>query len=227
MSNDQCVSNDTHVSNDTYVSYVSYVSLGTDCHPAGNFLNLGLRNTALPFDWLYTTNNNLNYVNEMIKTNFANFMTDLKYNHRGKVVSGFYPETEFFHHDLLLNTHYIDNFNKRTKRFMDLINNKDNECIFFFRYRLECYNDENNARKLYDTVLEFINLMQEPNRCKYKLIIYVLNNDNDYELKHYSFFDELLSQNGQIKIVKYVRNRSVDEIYGDKDDFLKMIKNLC
>jgi hypothetical protein len=219
------VSNDTYISNDIYISNDTYISLGTDCHPSGNFLNLGLRHTALPFDWLYTTNNNLNYVNEMIRTNFANFMADLKYNHRGKVISGFYPETEFFHHDLIQNSNYIEDFNKRTKRFMELIDNKNNRCLFFFRYRLECYNDQDNAKKLYETVLQFIDLMQ--NRCKYKLIIYVLNNDNEYELQHYDFFDDLLSQYEQIKIVKYIRNRSVDEIYGDKDDFLKIIKNFC
>ena len=62
-------------------SFYKYISLGSSCHPAGNLRLLGVRKFALPFDWLLTTPEYvLEYVNDLINTNFQKFTKDLKYN---------------------------------------------------------------------------------------------------------------------------------------------------
>jgi len=57
---------------------LNYITIGYDCSPAAALRNLGLRDVALPFDWVVT---NTDSFSQCIVNDFAEFHTDLKYNH--------------------------------------------------------------------------------------------------------------------------------------------------
>ena len=55
------------------MTYV-YISLGCDCSPATILKNLNLRNCALPFDWIDTSNGD---IIRCFDENFKNFFNNL------------------------------------------------------------------------------------------------------------------------------------------------------
>ena len=206
-----------------------FISIGQDCHPAGNLKALSLRNISLPFDWLLIpTILVFSYINDLINTQFQNFTTDLIYNYRQKVVSKNYKFIEFFHHDLIKNitlnrpddenTNLVELMNKRAKKIMDIITNSDNEIVFICMLNHKKIFIEADINKLYNDMLEFDN--NNNIKCKYKVLVYILNDNQDYELvlptnllklKHFIF-------------EKYINNTKINGDYGCKNDFEIMLK---
>ncbi|MEH2279477.1 MAG: DUF1796 family putative cysteine peptidase [Nostoc sp.] len=125
---------------DNITSYYP-ISLGHSCIPAYHLGLFGLRTQSLPFDWLLSPSYlSIDYAVELIDTNFKYFLSNLEYNHKGIVVSRYFPDVKFPHHDLLKNSgNYHDRlesneanqilaFERRTKRFINLISSKN---VFF------------------------------------------------------------------------------------------------
>ena len=131
---------------------ITYISLGPDCEIAGLLHDLKLRTQSLPFDFLLTNPLlGIKYVTDLINNEFSDSLDDLKYNKQNKVYSINYPNSLFYHHDLINNKQklvkslkidhlnmdepLIDKFKRRGERFMNIINNKDNFNIFFYCIR--------------------------------------------------------------------------------------------
>tara|TARA_B110000971_G_scaffold15912_3_gene14719 strand:- start:8840 stop:9484 length:645 start_codon:yes stop_codon:yes gene_type:complete len=207
-----------------------FISLGPNCHPVGNLKLLNLRKQALPFDWLLCNKYRMfEYVNDLINTKFSNFTTNLLYNHRQKVISNDYDYVEFFHHDLIKNVTFnrpedddknlIDVMNRRSERFMDIISNKNNEVIFVcMLHHTDLIKDGLiNNHKLYQDMINFDTNLNI--KCNFKVLVYVFNNNEDYNL---IIPDELENLNNFI-FDKYIRNQSVSRVYGDSKDFKKLL----
>ncbi len=171
----------------------NYISLGPNCKVAMGLRDLHIRNESLPFDFLLTKPlHGLEYVTHVIKNDFSDFVEELSYNHRGKVFSNNYPDTLFFHHDLIKDQQQKDNneivdhtdrrgrrtvkkieesliekFKLRGKRFLELIQNENN--ILFYTISYKYMNDNSNI--FFSTIDNFIYVMNEKSNNKYLLII--------------------------------------------------------
>jgi hypothetical protein len=181
------------------------ISLGPDCWIAGTLNNLKIRKESFPFDFLLTdTNKGLEYVSKLIQTNFSDFTSDLEYNYNSKVISKYYPYAQFYHHDLLQNKQklvkslkidhenmeesLIEKFQKRSKRFMNIITNENNKCIF--AYKILLYDITN----LHIQLNEFYNTMQIYSKCKFILILLIkVNalNDNIFNEFHEKYGNKI------------------------------------
>lgn len=166
-----------------------YISLGPDCHIAGalNFMNLRLQ--ALPFDFLLSpSNKGLEYVCSLIENNFSDFLNKLEYNNQNKVLSKNYPDTLFYHHDLIknkqklvkslkidhinMNEPLITKFRRRGDRFMNIISN-ENKCMFFYILPINDIIIESNFINIMTSIDKFIKIMNKQSKCQYILIIFV------------------------------------------------------
>ena len=176
------------------------IPIGHSCHAAGNLNKLGLRKESFPFDWLLIPGPKVfEYINDLINTRFQNFTKDLTYNHRQKVVSLHYDYVEFFHHDLIKNKtlnrpednekDLVELMNNRGKRFINIIENKENEVVFLcmLKYKHIFIKGENN-NTLYEDMLKFDNNTNI--NCHYKVLLYFFN-DEDYEMKLPPEFENL------------------------------------
>ena len=201
---------------------MEFIPLGFNCHPAGNLNKLKLRKKSLPFDWLLIKQENIfEYINSLINTEFKNFTKNLTYNHRKKVISRNYDYVEFFHYDLIKNItinrpadrnkNLIKTMNRRGKIFMDII--KSNKKVVF----ICCINHDKLNKKLYDDMLLFEN--NNNIKCNYKVLVY-LSNNKDYNLEIPEYFLKLKN----FIFDKYVKNIKYSKIYGDPNDFKKMLK---
>jgi hypothetical protein len=89
--------NDSDISNNK----INYVSFGYDCSPAAALRNLGIRDYALPFDWVQS---NYQCITKCIEDDFLDFHCHLQLNHSNtRVVDSYgfqfphdYPFTEDF-----------------------------------------------------------------------------------------------------------------------------------
>jgi hypothetical protein len=207
-----------------------FISIGPNCHPAGNLQALGFRNISLPFDWLLIEENSVfYYVNDCINTNFENFTKELIYNHRNKVVSKYYDFVEFFHYDLIKNVVFnrpldegkqlLETMNRRAIRFMNIITKKDNEVIFLcMLHHTNVINNGNlNNIKLYKDMVAFDN--NNNIKCSYKIVVYLYNDNDDYELILPKEFLNLT----HFIFLKYIRNQTISKVYGDSEDFKTLL----
>lgn len=208
-----------------------FISLGHNCHPSWNLRKLNLQKYSLPFDWLLCHNyRTFEYVNNMINTNFSNFTNNLIYNHRKKVISKNFDYVEFFHHDLIKNItigmpqddnkNLIDTMNNRAKRFIDIISNENNEIIFLcmLDHSILTKDGLNNNDKLYQDMLNFDNNLNI--KCKFKVLVYFVNDDGDYNLIIPYEFNNLKN----FIFDKYIRNTSVCKIFGNINDFKNLLE---
>lgn len=198
-----------------------YISLGPNCHAAGNLRNLKNRSFSSPFDWNLTKENfGIQYVNDNINNNFEFYAKDLEYNDKNKVISKHYPNSVFFHHNPLKDNSLIETFSRRTKRFMDLISEPNNIITFLYYYQLTEY----NQKKKFDILFKSIKELENNNKIKskFKLVIYVANDDNDFDLNLWPEIKELK----KTVFVKYIRVTSVSKTYGRGSDFQKLLKKV-
>jgi hypothetical protein len=191
------------------------ISLGPDCHVAGLLNDLNLRKQSLPFDFLLTNSElGIKYVSDLINNNFSDYLENLTYNNNNKVYSKNYPNTVFLHHDLIANKQklvkslhidhlnmdepLINKFKRRSERFINLINDKNNFNLFFYHIHSRAL-----SKKFYETLDNFVNIMKYKSNNQYLLIILLpdLNNDDikikiDYNNKMIRFhsFEDLKRQ---------------------------------
>lgn len=185
-----------------------YISLGPDCHMAGALNYLNLRKESLPFDFLLTDiDKGLEYVSLLIENNFNDFIENLEYNSNLKVISKNYPYAQFYHHDLLKNKQtlvkslkidhadmdelLIDKFKRRANRFIDIIKNDENKCIFLYKISAEHIINNDKLQKIISSIEMFIDIMNKSSKCKYVLIIFIMINDNNDLLKNNSIINNL------------------------------------
>lgn len=205
-----------------------YISIGADCHAASNLRALGLRKESYPFDWLLIQQNRVfEYINELINTNFEYFTTDLKYNHRGKVVSNNYDYVEFFHHNLITNKvlnrpeddgkDLVELMHRRAKKFMNLITNKDANVVFLCKLH---HTKLVHSAKLYKDMIKLEN--NNNILCKFKILVYLCNENEDYELIVPAEFKSLT----KFIFKKYIKNEAISKLFGCKEDFKVMLESI-
>lgn len=200
-----------------------FISLGSWCHPAMNLKYLGLRNESFPFDWILTKDEKVfYYVNDLINTNFKHFITNLTYNENKHVISKNYDFTDFRHHDLIKNIsigrdrnekNLKEMYIRRVKRFMNNISDKNNNIIFLciihhrYLYNKDLWND----MKKFDNNINI--------KCSYKVLVYVYEDNNDFKFE----IPKELSGLKHFIFDKYIRNQKICRIYGNKNDFKKLL----
>ena len=216
-----------------------YISLGPDCLTAANLNMLGLRKISLPFDWLLTKNDidGIDYVIKNIDTNFQYFLTNLKQNKKGWYSKNF-PETFFPHCDFnaresefeKLKQHYfaehfenkssetqIDKFKRRANRFINIINNSNNYCVFFYKVTNNTFFDEDTLGSIVNKIEYFIKKCS----CKYKFLIYTVMEKKEKQITFQNKF-----KNKHIYCKIYRINYATNSDFGNKNDFAQLIKTV-
>jgi len=168
---------------------MNFISLGSTCSIAENLRQTGLRNQALPFDWIKV--NNFKNVNLMIKDNFNQLWDFNNFNFIKTSYKHFYLQDNLdkidinmdiyqnikynsvFYHDFPSNTNNVfknfsDKYLRRVKRFFYILEN--NDLIIFIREQI------NPKQICIDDLLEFYQIIHKINpKLEFKLII-ILNN---------------------------------------------------
>lgn len=192
------------------------IPIGNDCMSAGNLKKLNLRKQSFPFDYLLINPRRVfEYVNDLINTRFEYFTQNLIYNKNNFVISENYDYVEFRHHDLIKKNELIETMKKRGKRFLDIIDNQDNEVCFLV--------------KLYHKFVDNINLYNDMKtfndnkniKCNWKVLVYIYNDNDDFEFSLPENFKNL----NKFIFYKFIRNQKNDKVYGDVNDFKKMLQD--
>ena len=111
---------------------VAYISMGNDCNPATDLRSLGLREMAMPFDWVRSTPD---IISRCIRTGFYGFHADLRLDPVSeRVVDGLgiefthdYPNLETYNNTPVLEgwEAYIpiicEKYHRRIQRFVELM----------------------------------------------------------------------------------------------------------
>jgi hypothetical protein len=172
-----------------------YISLGPDCTIAGLLNDLKFRTQSLPFDFLLTNPLlGIKYVTDLINNDFSDYLNDLKYNKQNKVYSTNYPNSLFYHHDLINNKQklvkslkidhlnmdepLIDKFKRRGDRFIEILTNKDNFNIFFY-----CIGHNVITIDFFQDLDNFIDVMNKKSNNQYLLIILFTDLQTDDDIK--------------------------------------------
>jgi hypothetical protein len=103
---------------DTSSNKINYVSFGIDCSPAAALRNLGIRQYALPFDWVQS---DYQCITKCIEDDFLDFHCHLQLNHSNtRVVDRYgiqfphdYPFTKEFSEDELGEGVFGEDFQKK------------------------------------------------------------------------------------------------------------------
>jgi hypothetical protein len=109
--------------------------------------------------------------------------------------------------------------NRRANRFMDIITNTENEIVFLclLNHTKLFINDQIN-NTLYEDMLNFDNNANI--KCSYKVLVYLSSDEEgDYELNLPNDFLKLT----HFIFEKHIINRTVNKIYGCKNDFEIML----
>mgnify|MGYP001616844859 CR=1 FL=1 len=122
----------------------------------------------------------------------------------------------------------IDIFIKRGKHFIDIINNIDNKCVFFYCINMETFIIKDKFEKIINDLYLFENnIMPLNSKCKYEFICYIpfggIDEYNNYDISKLDLFGKNFKN---IKFCKYYYNRGINKTYGNTDDFLKLLENL-
>ena len=120
---------------------MKFISIGGWCGTTISLRGNSLYNEAYPFDHIRST---FEGIIDCIENNFKNFFPkniklDIIKNYWWKSYRGKY--FGFYHHDLT-KSEIINKFNKRIKRFIDLLKNTNEEIIFVRTISTHDYNDE-------------------------------------------------------------------------------------
>ena len=206
------------------------IPLGHNCMPAHHIGMLGLRAQSLPLDWLLSPSHlAIDYAVELIDTDFKYFLFDLQYDNQGMVVSGKYPEVKFWHHDLLKNRSNIGDdletgepeqilaFERRARRFIDIISSKNAFFINVFRNRQTRLKKETFF--FWNSIDRFTQLL-ERRKATFQLLI-VIYDDVDFDL------DETIQPkylHNNVHIRKFIRNISINPYFGCEKAFGKILQ---
>ena len=202
------------------------ISLGHNCIPAHHLSVLGLRKQSLPFDWLLSPSYlAIDYATELINTNFKDFLTDLKYNEQNIVISGKYPEVKFWHHDLLkkksnleqCEDNYILTFQRRAKRFLEIITHEN---IFFINvFQNRHANLKKEAKFFWGSVDNFAQVLRQKN-VKFQLLIIIYDNI-DFD------FDKIvkpINLPANVHLRQFIRDTNINQYFGCEKAFGKIIQ---
>lgn len=191
-----------------------YISLGPTCHAAANLKYLNYRTTSLPFDWLLCKEHfGIKYVNENINNNFSLFLKNLD-EKNDKAYSKNYPEVLFYHHNLIKNPSYIKDFERRAKRFIDLISEPTNEINFLYCLT---HGKKNKFLEFLQSIKDFES--NDKIKAKFNLTIYVMNDDHNFTMEEYPKFNKT-------RFLKYIRNTKSNKLFGNKNDFKKLLDKI-
>ena len=173
-----------------------FISLGPDCHIAGALNFMKLRKQSLPFDFLLShSTKGLKYVYKLIDNKFTDFLNDLEYNNKNRVISKNYPDTQFYHHDLIKNKQklvkslkidhinmeefLIEKFKRRGRRFINIIENDKNKCMFFYIISFNDIDNDIRFKEITTNINNFVNVLNNKGNCKYILIIFIKTNKKE------------------------------------------------
>jgi len=214
---------------------VNFMPLGPDCNASGWLIKLNLRNESLPFDFLLTepTYKGINYVTNVIDKDFTNYLENLTYNHQNKVISKNYPNTKFWHHDLITNKQkivksikidhlnmeepLIEKFKRRGKRFLNNMKNDNTIFLFYINYTDFMY----NKNDILNDINKFFNVIDKKTSKKYSLcVILYVNTDiveNNYlnllnNIDNKLFFCQFVGGEGSEEINKNALTSTFDKI---------------
>jgi hypothetical protein len=188
----------------------NYLTIGYDCSPAGALKGLGLREFALPFDWVIS---NIKILEKCFETNFKDFHKNLTFNynktrlvdHYGFQFPHDYPLTNMTNFENNLGEgvfgeergkfitekwpyYYgvvLDKYNRRIERFKNIVNDT-NPIIVLCRYNTK---DVLELQELFikyykNNNIYFVNSCNEPFENDYIKNIYTEkeNNWNDINI---------------------------------------------
>ena len=195
------------------------VSLGCNCHPAYWLEKMGIRAQSMPFDWLLTRPHlGMQFVVEMIQTEFRGFTQGIYVNHRSHPVSALNPATEFFHHHDLLDPVKADTererLNRRAARLLDKIKSSE-QINFVYCYPLD--EKSNKTELISQTYADAIKLKELIPHAR--LAIYFLSDDGDFKIS------STVSAPPGINISNYTRDKSINPTWGGPPEFLQSIEN--
>jgi len=154
------------------------------------------RHMSLPFDWLSMSEKlGIKYININIETNFKYFVSNMKKNNKGNYYSEnfhmlhfhtiiFYKTSEF--NKLKLKYFFsetnerqdrtnIDKFKRRANRFLNIINNPKNKCVFCYHISLVTWKNKDDLQY----ILEQIKIFLKKCMTKYKFLLYILIKNSD------------------------------------------------
>ena len=119
-----------------------YISLGYGCQIAEKLRDLNLRNFSLPFDWVIPHGG----VSNIIKNNFKNFLPQDKFiNSHGDEHPMNLESKLIFPHNTFPKDEQA--MKRRIVRFMELLEQKDDQLIFLKRGHLESHHNAEYATK--------------------------------------------------------------------------------
>lgn len=105
--------------------------------------------------------------------------------------------------------------NRRAERFLNIINDNNNNIIFLCGFMYNCFKNINH-NQLFNDMKEFENNIKVNN---FKIVFYIINNE-DFELIIPDVYNNLKN----FIFTKYVKNIIVDKNYGDPKDFINLLK---
>lgn len=183
--------------------------------------SLNLRKLSLPFDWLNMDGlKSIKYVNENIANNFAQFIENVRLNERGYFVAEGFDYVEFMHEKELDQPNTKLKFQRRIKRFFEVIENGG--VVFIHNVPVNCFNNSENVAEYVADVKRFLTLMPD----KSKLCIYLRYNEDLSENEVLA--NELYEKLRELKVdtCKYVRGLNANGIWGLKEQYYPLLKSL-
>lgn len=197
------------------------IPIGKDCHAAHSLRVMGLRPQSLPYDWIRLKNSHgLQTVKENITEKFEFFLDNLQVNEDGNTYAQKYPHALFTHAKNIINDQNLQNtFKVRVKRLLSLIDNQD--ISFLHVVDVGDFSQEDTAYFV-SSVKAFPEILKKDD----SLHIYlrydgkIINNDAvNTILKE-------LSNLPQIHITTYDRNKEIDGMWGNEQNYPKLYQKL-
>jgi hypothetical protein len=206
----------------TFKSKKPIIPIGCDCHPAYTLQKLHIRQDSLPFDWLNTDPiQGLKYVSNNLATSFDGFISGLYKNKRGHIVANKYPYAEFVHEQNLIESKLDrEKFGRRINRLAKL---KDKACYYLYTIPSFSLKSETQVLEFYKSVREFAShLKSHQNLC-----IYIRYDESLNEQKNNcEMLLELLRKTKNVNSSNYIRKKSKQGIWGDKNEYPRLYKSL-
>jgi hypothetical protein len=182
---------------------------------------------AGPFDHIYTGSvYSLKYFLELVETSFTNFLNNLKVNNNNRIVSEYYPHTEFIHDkDLRKNPETVKKYQRRIQRFME--DYTTIKCLLLYCIHESSIQTEEQA----DEVIGYIETLLNTNYFKeneHILYIYLRYDENITEINNFFIYKLQKIQNKNLIFQKYQRNINKYGIWGDttkyNEEFMPLTK---
>lgn len=195
------------------------VPIGCDCHPAYVLKKLNLRENNLPFDWLnIEPNKGLTYITDNIKNGFKYFISDLKVNDNGHVVSSHYECAEFYHEkDLIENTNHQLKMKRRVDRFNEILKN---DISYLHMIPMKTLTNQDVVDNILRSIIEFKSILKPSDT----LSVYIRSDDKKHQNE--AMYESLISKSKgleQVTIAKYIRNKKKYGQWGDEDRYNNLL----